>query len=125
MIRLALASILFSACTSTAETGASCPPTGAPTYASFGRAFFARFCTGCHSRSATSRHGAPTDQNYDSEDDVRANAFAIDREAAAGPGATNTDMPDMSGPVHTPPTHDERELLGQFLACERAQRPTE
>ena len=119
MTRLALAPILLAACTSTAQTDAACPPTNAPTYASFGQRFFARYCVGCHSRSATSRHGAPLDQNFDTEADVRANATAIDDEAAAGPDATNTDMPDLTGPVHTPPTRAERELLGQFLACER------
>jgi hypothetical protein len=119
MTRLALASILFFACSSTSQSGASCPPTEAPTYASFGRPFFARYCTGCHSRNSPARHGAPADQNFDTEDDVRANALAIDGEAAAGPDASNTDMPDMTGPVHSPPTHREREVLGQFLACER------
>lgn len=119
MIRFALASIVFVACSSTTETGAACPPTNAPTYASFGRGFFARYCIGCHSRDVSDRHGAPPDQNYDTEEDVRSRAFAIDGEAAAGPDAFNTDMPDMTGPVRARPTRDEREVLGQFLACER------
>jgi uncharacterized membrane protein len=119
MFKLQVICILLSACSSSPETGASCPPGTPPTYASFGRAFFARYCTGCHSRNAASRFGAPREQNFDTEDDIRAHAIAIDSEAASGPDATNTDMPDMTGPVQSPPTQHERELLGQFLACER------
>jgi uncharacterized membrane protein len=119
MFKLPIMFILLSACSFSPGTGASCPPAAAPTYASFGRAFFARYCTGCHSRNAASRFGAPRDLDFDTEDDVRAHASAIDSEAASGPDATYTDMPDMTGPVQSPPTQHERELLGQFLACER------
>jgi uncharacterized membrane protein len=111
--------LLFAACTST-PSGATCPTANAPTYDSFGQHFFTSYCTGCHSRDATDRHGAPSDQNYDTEADIRQHAAAIDLEAAAGPKATNTSMPDMSGPVHVAPSDVEREQLGQFLACEEA-----
>lgn len=100
------------------STGARCPSTTPPTYASFGRAFFASYCTGCHSAGARDRHGAPPEIDFDSEADVRRHAHAIDAEAAAGPDAINTDMPDMSGPVHVPPTLAERRALGELLACE-------
>ena len=96
------------------------PPSSAPTYASFGRSFFADYCTSCHSRDAADRHGAPADQNFDTEAEIRQHAAEIDAEAAAGPDARNTDMPDMSGPVRIAPTMREREQLGQFLACEQA-----
>src|SRR5512143_2749892 len=122
MKRLAavLVTLLFAAtaCTST-PSGATCPPDNAPSYQSFGANFMSTYCTGCHSRNATSRHGAPADQNYDTEADVIAHAADIDAAAAAGPNATNTAMPDMSGPVHTRPTDEERQLLGQYLACQQ------
>lgn len=110
--------VVVASCTS-ASSGASCPASHAPTYASFGEHFFAAYCTGCHSRDARDRHGAPSDQNFDSEAEIRQHAAEIDAEAAAGPDARNTDMPDMSGPVRTQPTLAEREQLGEFLACEQ------
>ena len=109
---------LAAACTST-QSGATCPSTNPPTYASFGHPFMARYCTGCHSSGAKDRHGAPAGLDFDSEAEIRAKAIAIDAEAAAGPDAQNTDMPDLTGPVHAEPTMAERERLGQFLACER------
>lgn len=117
-----LAPLLLSvvaACSS--PTGSTCPPTNPPTYGSFGEQFFADYCTGCHSANATNRHDAPGDQNFDTEADIKKHADDIDSEAAAGPDATNTDMPDLSGPVHTPPSVEERKLLGQYLACLKAQ----
>jgi uncharacterized membrane protein len=119
-IGLALVTLLISAtgCTST-PSGATCPSDNAPTYDNFGREFMQTYCTSCHSRDAVNRHGAPADQNYDTEDDIRAHAAAIDAEAASGPNGTNTAMPDMSGPVHTPPNDQDRAVLGQFLACEQ------
>lgn len=62
---------------------------------------------------------APSDQNYDTEADLAKHAAAIDAEAAGGPEAMNTGMPDMSDPVHRPPSDAEREQLAQFLACEQ------
>jgi len=118
MKRILSVLLLAGACTST-QSGATCPTANAPTYESFGRPFFATYCTGCHSASASNRHGAPGDQNFDTEADVRQHAADIDAEAAAGPDATNTDMPDMSGPVRAQPSEQEREQLGQFLACEQ------
>lgn len=98
-------------------SGAVCPTADAPTYDNFGKAFMEEYCVGCHSRTAASRHGAPGDQNYDTEADVMDHADKIDTNAAAGPGATNTAMPNLSGPVHSKPTQAEREKLGQYLAC--------
>ena len=119
MHRLALAFLwLAAACTST-QSGATCPSTDPPTYATFGRAFMQSYCTGCHSASARDRHGAPPGRDFDTEAEIRASAAEIDAEAAAGPDAQNTDMPDLTGPVLAPPSMAERERLGQFLACER------
>jgi len=122
LIALPFCLLLFvsAACTST-PSGATCPSdsTDVPTYDNFGREFMETYCTGCHSASAPNRHGAPADQNYDSEADIKAHAAAIDAEAAAGPNAMNTAMPDLAGPVHAAPTNAEREKLGRFLACEQ------
>ncbi|HEY5923577.1 MAG TPA: hypothetical protein VIV11_17975 [Kofleriaceae bacterium] len=110
--------LLFAACTQT-PSGAVCPPDSAsqPTYENFGREFMETYCTGCHSAAAPNRYGAPGDQNYDTEADVRLHATDIDAHAAAGPSSTNTAMPELAGPVRTAPTQAERERLGQFLAC--------
>src|SRR5436309_4518908 len=82
--------LLFAAACTTTPSGAACPTDNAPSYDSFGKTFMTTYCTGCHSRTAENRHGAPTEQNYDSEDDIRAHATDIDGVAAAGPNAKNT-----------------------------------
>jgi mono/diheme cytochrome c family protein len=117
-----LALLVIVACTGapTGPTGSTCPPVAAPTYQSFGRHFFATYCSGCHSRDGDDRHGAPIDQRFDSEADIRTHAREIDEVAARGPKASNDDMPDMSGPVRTAPSVGERVLLGELLACEVA-----
>lgn len=98
-------------------TGSACPTTDPPTYASFGQQFFATYCTSCHSASSTNRHDAPGNHNYDSEAEIRKHADAIDEEAAAGPDATNTSMPEIGGTVVSKPSQADREKLGQYLAC--------
>ena len=80
--------------------------------------FFTTYCTGCHSSSAANREGAPSDFNFDTEAEIKLHAADIDTEAASGPKATNTGMPELDGPITQEPTTDERVLLGQFLACE-------
>ena len=116
---LSIISLVFAAACESAESGATCPPSNPPTYAGFGRTFMQTYCTGCHSRDAGDRHGAPPGLDFDTESEISLHAAAIDAEAAAGPDADNTDMPDLSGPVLQPPSLHEREVLGQFLACER------
>jgi len=113
-------SVLLAACTGS-PTNATCPTENAPTYASFGQPFLATYCTGCHSATAADRHGAPASENYDTEDDVRAHALAIDEVAAKGPDATNTAMPRLDGTVAHAPSDSEREQLGAFLACMAAE----
>lgn len=115
---LALALFLV-ACDS--PTGSTCPPTGAPTYDTFGKAFMESYCLDCHSRNAVNRHDAPKDLNFDTEADIKLHADEIDTEAAAGPSATNTSMPERSPNVQMMPSKEERVMLGQFLACEQAQ----
>lgn len=107
----------LAACEGGADTGSTCPPGGAaaPTYATFGQAFFANYCTECHSASSPNRHGAPSDQNYDSEADIVAHATDIELQAAAGPLAINTSMPE--GGRGGKPSDDERKQLGEYLAC--------
>ncbi len=113
-----IAIVFLAACSSSSPTRSTCPTSNAPTYGSFGDVFFTTYCTGCHSASVTNRNDAPTDVNFDTEAEIKALAKDIDAEAASGPDATNTDMPELDGPVHTEPTTAQRVMLGQFLACE-------
>jgi uncharacterized membrane protein len=101
-------------------SGATCPPTSAPDYATFAQPFFETYCLDCHSSHSTNRHGAPGDQNFDTEADIKKHAEEIDAQAASGPDATNTAMPEKSANVLTLPSKQEREMLGQYLACLRA-----
>jgi uncharacterized membrane protein len=116
---LAVALLMIAGCADS-PTGSTCPTANAPTYASFGQHFMETYCTGCHSANAANRHDAPGDQNYDTEADIKKHASDIDTQAASGPNATNTGMPDLSGPVRMQPSMEERVELGQFLACEKA-----
>ncbi len=86
-------------------SGATCPTGNTLTYENFGRQFFASYCDRCHaSRTSPVMNSLAT---------IRANSTAIDSEAASGPDATNTAMPEG-----TPaPTTAERQQLGQWLAC--------
>ncbi len=97
-------------------TGATCLATDAPTAQSFGTAFLQTYCLSCHSASLTgdARQGATEGVNFDTLEDVRRQTEMIDIHAAAGPKATNTQMPPSKSPQ---PTQQEREKLGQWLAC--------
>ncbi|HEY5952647.1 MAG TPA: hypothetical protein VIV40_44415 [Kofleriaceae bacterium] len=116
---LSAACMLVTACET--PSGATCPPTDPPTYTGFAQPFFADYCLDCHSATSTNRHDAPSDQNFDTEADIKKHLDAIDTQAAAGPSAMNTGMPEKSANVQTLPTKMERELLGQYLACLKAQ----
>ena len=102
-------------------SGATCPPTNPPDYDTFAKPFMEMYCLDCHSVNSTNRHDAPGDQNFDTEADLKKHAEAIDAQAASGPDATNTAMPEKSANVMTLPSKQERELLGQYLACLRAK----
>lgn len=120
MYRLCVVVVLAAfGCDGGEPTGSTCPTTDPPTYANFGDQFFETYCRDCHSSTSTDRHDAPAGQNYDSESDIQRHASDIDSWAAAGPNATNTDMPELEGSVTMAPTKEERERLGQFLACLR------
>ncbi len=97
-------------------TGATCPTTNAPTAQNFGTEFMQNYCLTCHSASlkGAARQDAPTDFNFDTLDEVRLHAEHIDSHAAAGPNGTNVEMPPSN---RTRPTQQEREKLGQWLAC--------
>lgn len=86
-------------------TGATCPTDNALTYDNFGRQFFASYCDSCHSTGTRPSLGTVAE--------IRANSVSIDSEAAAGPNATNTSMPESGNA----PTTAERTQLGQWLAC--------
>ncbi len=100
-------------------TGSTCPPADPPTFDNFGDAFFATYCRGCHSSTTSDRHGAPSDQNYDTEAEILSHALEIDIFAAAGPNGVFRAMPQVGIVVRTAPTIAERERLGQYLACLR------
>lgn len=87
-------------------TGSTCPTDSTLTYETFGQAFFATNCLSCHASAG------PESPKYDTVEQIRANADDIDRQAASGPAATNTIMPEGAS-VAT----EERKKLGEWLAC--------
>ncbi len=103
------------------RSGATCPPSNAPTYQGFAGAFFAGYCLDCHSetRQGDDRRGAPEHLNFDTAAMIRTHAPDIDRMAAAGDNAQNRLMPPLGHPPY--PTDFERASLGQYLACELAR----
>jgi len=97
------------------RSGATCPTTNAPNYENFGRAFVTTYCVRCHSSTlkGAARNGAAKGHDFDSESGVLAWIDHVDVHAAAGPNAINDEMPP-SAPF---PTVEERQKLGQWLAC--------
>lgn len=87
-------------------TGSTCPTTQTLTYENFGQAFMQAHCLACHSARG------PESPKLDTVEQVRAQASAIDKAAAAGPSTVNTYMPEGSS-VDTA----ERRKLGEWLAC--------
>lgn len=100
------------------DTGSTCPPTDAPTYANFGQAFFQSYCLGCHSqtREGDDRYGAPVTIDFDTRTLVRMATSNIDKQAAWGPKAHNTLMPPRDADAM--PSDEERRRLGEYIACE-------
>lgn len=104
---LAAAATLVAACSSSGEaTGSTCPTDSTLTYETFGRSFFDANCAKCHGASGNES------PRLDTVAAIRANAAAIDRTSAAGPNATNTEMPE-DGSV----SDADRKKLGEWLAC--------
>lgn len=87
-----------------------CPEDSSLTYANFGRPYMLDHCTGCHASALPEgeRQGAPLAVDFDSLEDVRAQAERIWARA----GDQNASMPPVG-----PPGDDERALLGEWLAC--------
>ena len=98
------------------STGNSCPPGRPLTYETFGEPFMEQYCVRCHSSEleGADRSGAPEGHDFDSIGGILLVADHVDQYAAAGPDATNTVMP----PTDPKPSTQERELLGEWLACE-------
>ncbi len=97
-------------------SGSSCPTDRSVTYATFGRAFFAAYCTRCHGRDKVgmaARNGAPEGYNFDTLEGIQPMIPRIDNVAAAGPKKLNNYMP-LTEPK---PTDAERQRLGSWLAC--------
>lgn len=87
-----------------------CPDDSFLTYENFGGPFMLSYCTTCHSSRllADMRQGSPIDVNFDGIDDIREWAPGIWIRAAD----QNTNMPPVG-----PPADEERERLGEWLAC--------
>jgi uncharacterized membrane protein len=96
-------------------TGATCDPS--VRYAAHIRPLMERYCVSCHASSLplAQRHGAPGDHDFDTEQGILDNAEHVEHAAAAGPDASNHDMPPSGWPQ---PSDAERRLLGQWLACQ-------
>ena len=75
------------------------------------------YCVSCHAESVPlrQRHGAPGDENFDTESGVMQHAEAIALRAGAGFDAINRSMPPAG--FGKQPSDQERKLLGSYLAC--------
>lgn len=98
-------------------TGATCPQGSTLTYTNFGQQFMTDYCTRCHSSTATDRHGAPDDANFDTLNGVKAHSAHVDEEAGSGPDATNEGMPEDTDATNPAPTTAERAMLSEWIAC--------
>ncbi|HEX6766240.1 MAG TPA: hypothetical protein VF103_12200 [Polyangiaceae bacterium] len=104
------------------STGATCNGSTLD-YDGFGKPFMEKYCTSCHSstvKGEEARHCAPDDHNFDTLDEIVFTAKHMDQVAAAGPAATNDEMPPNGNPK---PTAQERLDLGTWLACEVERMP--
>jgi uncharacterized membrane protein len=79
-------------------------------YDNFGAPFVINWCRGCHSSAVpvAMRQKAPADTNFDNLDQVRTWGDRIALRAAG----TMPNMPPAGGP-----SHEERMLLAEWLAC--------
>ncbi len=101
-------------------TEATCPEGSTLTWESFGQDFMTTYCTECHASTlmGADRQGAPLYHDFDTLDGVLPVLDHIDWKAASGPAATNELMPPAGNPT---PTLEERQQLGEWLACELAR----
>jgi len=98
-------------------SGATCPPDSAWTYENFGQPFMEQYCVRCHSSElhGSARQGAPLYHDFDSLEGIIVVSNHVDEYTAAGPDSVNERMP----PNGEPPSLEEREKLGEWIACER------
>lgn len=97
-------------------TQSECPPAGSTlTWDNFGNTFMSAYCTRCHHTElrGEARQGAPSFHDFDTAKGVRVVKEHVDETTASGPAATNKSMPP-DGPM---PTLEERQKLGEWLAC--------
>jgi uncharacterized membrane protein len=104
MFRFAAICLLSAACANDSSTGIdtaalTCPPDSTLTYGTYGQVTIEENCLSCHAGKENPR--------LVTVEEIRANKAAIMREAVA-----STNMPDSSGMLL-----EERELLGEWLAC--------
>jgi hypothetical protein len=105
MIRRIAILLLFAACSGgSSSTGIdvssiTCPPDSTLTYESYGQLVIEEHCLACHAGKESPRLGTV--------EEIRANKNSILREAVA-----STAMPDNSDM-----TLEERQVLGEWLAC--------
>jgi uncharacterized membrane protein len=92
----------------TSLSARACPEGSLLTYDNFGGPFFSNWCTGCHGSAVAKRQGAPDGIDFDTLEGIRASAARIWARAADA----NATMPPAGGPEA-----EERELLGEWLAC--------
>jgi len=101
-------------------SGATCPTDSSGlTYEAFGQKFMSDYCTRCHSdelKTQQARMNAPLGHDFNVEPGVSAVWEHIDQKAAAGPLHVNEDMPPPAD-SGAKPTLEERQKLGQWLAC--------
>jgi hypothetical protein len=97
-------------------TESVCPDNSTLTWDTFGQNFMVRYCTRCHSSElkGAARHGAPSFHDFDTRFGVKGVANHVDETTASGPAATNKGMP----PDGAIPTLEERQQLGEWLACD-------
>jgi hypothetical protein len=87
-----------------------CPDESYLTFESFGGPFLISWCGGCHTSGVAEaeRQGAPLGVDFDDVDAVRAWSARI----WARSGDHNVTMPPVGGPGA-----EDREMLGEWLAC--------
>ncbi|HMJ12187.1 MAG TPA: hypothetical protein VK524_12270, partial [Polyangiaceae bacterium] len=88
---------------------ATCSSGSELTYENFGQPFFLSWCSGCHAEDLTEseRAGAPPSLNFDELSTIRGHNERIVERAV-----THKTMPPAGGPPE-----DERQRLGEWLAC--------
>ena len=96
-------------------TEATCPQGSTLTWTNFGQKFMSDYCTRCHDSKlkGSARQGAPSFHDFDTQSGVLVVREHIDETTASGPAGTNDSMPP-DGPK---PTLEERQKLGEWLAC--------